>query len=68
MEHIHHAMSETTKHIVDGVSVFTVLGTLAQILPPIAALLSIIWTCIRIMETRTVARLLGKNVQTTDSE
>ncbi len=49
------------KHFMDGVSVATVLGTLAQILPAIAALVTIIWTTIRIYETRTIQRLLGRN-------
>jgi len=32
----------------------TVLGTLVDILPAIAALFTIVWTCIRIYETKTV--------------
>jgi hypothetical protein len=43
-------INEHTKHIVDTVSGLTVLGTIAQILPAIAALLSIIWYAIRIYE------------------
>jgi len=56
----HEHLTDATKHIIDGVSVVTVLGTLAQILPPLAALFTIIWTCIRIYETKTVQKLLGK--------
>ena len=48
------------KTIVDGVSVGTVIGTLFQWLPPDAALLTIIWTGIRIYETDTVKKLLDK--------
>lgn len=44
----------------DVVSLMTVLGTLAQILPAIAALLTIVWTCFRIYETKTVQGWLGK--------
>lgn len=44
----------------DVISVMTVLGTLAQILPAIAALLTIVWTCFRIYETKTVQGWLGK--------
>lgn len=55
----HEHLTDATKHIIDGVSVVTVLGTLAQILPPLAALFTIIWTCIRIYETKTVQKLLG---------
>jgi hypothetical protein len=53
-------ISETTKHTVDAVSVVTVVATLAQWLPAIAALFTIIWTGIRIVETDTVQSWLGK--------
>ena len=66
MEHEH--MSEATKHIVDGVSALTVLGTLAQILPPLAALFTIVWTLIRIYETKTVQKWLGNESKTTSNE
>ena len=52
--------SEAVKHIVDGVSVLTVIGTLANILPAIAALFTIIWTALRIYETKTIQGWLGK--------
>jgi hypothetical protein len=52
--------SETVKHVADGLSVVTVLGTLAEILPSIAALFTIIWTGFRIYETKTVQGWLGK--------
>jgi hypothetical protein len=55
-------ISETTKHTVDAVSVVTVVATLAQWLPAIAALFTIIWTGIRIVETSTVQGWLGKKV------
>lgn len=44
----------------DALSAAVVVGTLAQWLPAAAALLTIIWTAIRIFETRTVQRLLGR--------
>lgn len=53
-------MEETTKQVMDGVSVFTMLGTLGSILPPIAALFTIVWTGIRIWETDTVQELTGR--------
>lgn len=53
-------MQETTKTAMDGVSVATVVGTLAGILPAIAALLTIFWTGIRIFETDTVRGWMGK--------
>jgi hypothetical protein len=52
--------SETTKHMVDAMSVATVLGTLAQVLPSIAALFTIVWTGFRIFETDTVRGWMGK--------
>lgn len=51
---------DTVKHILDALSVTTVLGTLMGILPSIAALFTIIWTGIRIYETKTVQDLLNK--------
>jgi hypothetical protein len=53
-------LSENTKHIIDFASVATVLGTLMDWLPAVAALLSIIWTLLRIYESKTVQGLLGK--------
>ena len=52
--------TEGTKQIVDAVSVVTVVGTLGDALPPMAALFTLVWTAIRIYETKTVQRLLGK--------
>jgi len=54
MEHEH------AKHIVDAISIGGVLATLAGWLPAVAALFSIIWTAIRIYETKTVQKWLGK--------
>lgn len=53
--------AETTKQAIDAVSVFTVIGTLSDVLPPMAALVTIIWTGIRIYETQTVQKMLGKS-------
>jgi hypothetical protein len=54
--------NETAKHVIDGLSVVTVVGTLLDILPAVAAVFTIIWTAIRIYETDTVQRLLGREV------
>ena len=54
---VHH---ETAKTAGDAVSIVTVVGTLADVLPAIAALFTIIWTALRIYETDTVQKLLGK--------
>ena len=54
-------MDEATKHIIDFASIATVLGTLADMLPAIAAVFTIVWTTIRIYETKTVQGWLGKS-------
>jgi hypothetical protein len=43
-------MQEHTKHVLDTVSGLTAFGAIMKFLPAIAALLSIIWYCIRIYE------------------
>ena len=53
-------VDEHTKHLIDGVSVATVMGTLMSWLPAIAALFTIIWTAIRIYETKTIQGWLKK--------
>jgi hypothetical protein len=56
-------IDEHTKHLIDGVSVATVMGTLMSWLPAIAALFTIIWTAIRIYETKTIQGWLKKNAK-----
>ena len=53
-------LSEGTKHAVDAISVVTVVGTLAEILPSVAAIFTIVWTSIRIWETETVQKIIKK--------
>ena len=53
-------MDEHTKNLVDTASVATVVGTLAGILPAIAALFTIVWTAIRIYESRTLQDFLKR--------
>ena len=52
--------TETVKHVTDGLSIITVIGTLAQILPSIAALFTIVWTSFRIYELKTIQNWLGR--------
>lgn len=52
---------EAIKQGVDAVSIITVVGTLAGILPAIAALFTIIWTGIRIYESKTIQGMLRKS-------
>ena len=53
-------VNETTKNVADAVSIVTVVGTLVEVLPSIAALFTIVWTALRIYETDTVQGLLRK--------
>jgi hypothetical protein len=53
-------LDETTRAGLDALSVFTVVGTLIDMLPSIAAVVTIVWTSIRIYETKTVQKLLRK--------
>jgi hypothetical protein len=53
-------MSDHLKTAVDVGAVGTAGATLIGLLPHIASILSIIWLVIRIYETRTVQRWLGK--------
>lgn len=55
--------TEATKHAVDALSIATVVGTLADILPALAAIFSIVWSCFRIYETKTVQSWLKKGKQ-----
>ena len=50
--------TEAAKHAIDAASVVTVVGALNDILPPLAALFTIVWTTIRIYETKTVQKVL----------
>ena len=44
----------------DVLSVSCVSATLMQVLPPMAALLTVLWTIVRLYETKTVQKILGK--------
>lgn len=57
----HSSWSETVKHVIDGLSVITVVGTLTKMLPAVAAVFTIVWTGIRIYESNTVQKILGKD-------
>lgn len=53
-------LDETTRAGLDALSIFTVIGTLIDMLPSIAAVVTIVWTSIRIYETNTVQKLLRR--------
>ena len=53
-------MQDVAKHSVDAVALTVAGMSWLQILPHIAAVLSIIWFLIRIYESDTVQKMLGK--------
>jgi len=59
---------EQVKQIGDAVSILTVVGTLAELLPAIAAILTIVWTAIRIWETDTVQCMFRRNKENKDAD
>jgi len=50
---------EAGKLVGDAASLLVVTGTLVNLLPSIAAIFTIVWTALRIYETKTVQRWLG---------
>lgn len=56
-------LSPENKVLLDLASISTLLGSLMDLLPAVAAVLTIIWTGIRIYETDTVQKILGRNKQ-----
>lgn len=59
---------DTAKQITDALSVATVVGTLMEVLPAIAAIFTIVWTAIRIYETETVQGWFGKGKNNASGE
>lgn len=57
-------ISDNTKHVVDAVSVGTVVATLAAWLPPLAAFLSIVWTGLRLWEMFTGKPIADRRKET----
>ena len=51
---------EMLKHVIDGASILTVIGTLVEFLPAVSAVLSIVWVAIRIYETETIKKLTNR--------
>lgn len=56
----HHNAIENAKHLVDATSIGIWGAAMLELLPAFAAIVSIIWGVIRIYETSTVQRLLGR--------
>lgn len=54
------SLPNSDKTFLDVVSISTVIGTVTDMLPAVAAVFTIIWTGIRIYETDTIQRLLKR--------
>ena len=54
-------IDESSKHAIDAASIFTAVGSVLKWLPEVAAVFTIIWTGIRIYETKTVQKWLKKD-------
>lgn len=52
--------TDAVKQLGDVAAATITIGTIMQFLPALAAVFTIIWTGIRIYETETVQKLLGK--------
>ena len=52
--------TESIKPLVDAVAVTTSAAALVGWLPPIVAILTLVWTVIRIYETETVQKFVQK--------
>ena len=52
--------TESIKPLVDAVAVTTTASALVGLLPPIVAILTLVWTVIRIYETETVQKFVQK--------
>jgi len=63
MEMLTEEQQEIGKQFLDGLSIFTVVATLVEMLPAVSALLSIVWVSIRIWETKTVQGLVNRKKQ-----
>lgn len=55
-----HDIPEGVKAAADLLSIATLVGSLVSLLPAVAAVLTIIWTAIRIYETNTVQSLIRR--------
>ena len=60
-------MQDEIKTVVDAVAMTTTISTLLGWMPVVAAALSIIWTALRIWETKTIQGLFNKRRVDTDS-
>jgi len=60
MPHHHHLLSEGAARLADAMAVGVTVGSIFGLLPAISTTLAILWMCIRIYETKTFQRWLGR--------
>ncbi|WP_316980438.1 hypothetical protein [Shumkonia mesophila] len=60
LETLRNMLSETWQKIFDYAAISTMIGTLMGWMPSMAATASFIWACIRIWETESVQKLVGR--------
>lgn len=58
LDEIYLHIPEGIKVLLDGLSLLTLVGTLAQLLPSIATFTTIVWTLLRVYESKTARRLM----------
>ena len=68
MQNFFDGLSEGVKHTMDAISVVTVVGTLMNLLPSVAAILTIVWTGIRIYETKTIQEFFNRKKKDAGNE
>lgn len=59
---------EDIKQVLDTASIGTMIAAIVGWLPHISALLTVVWMALRIYETKTVQRLLGRKGENHDTE
>ncbi len=53
-------IDDGTKNVLDVVAASLALGAVMDLLPPIAALLTVVYTVLRIWESHTVQRIIAR--------
>ena len=61
-------IDESSKHAIDAASIFTAVGSVLQWLPEVAAVFTIVWTGIRIYETKTVQAWVKRRKENASKE
>lgn len=46
-------------HLIDGLTLSILLGTLMGWIPSVTAIISLVWMCIKVYETKTFQKLIG---------